>query len=580
MADLAVVKPVISCESLGTVDLARVTGAATRISASVVGTAKGEFCAVKGTIAPEIGFEVYLPVARWTQRYVQVGCGGLCGSINASIGQAGTCLPATEGEFVLAASDLGHQGRMGSPTEGDFAADPQKRIDFAYRGNHLTALAAKALIAAYYGQPQRYAYFSGCSDGGREALMEAQRYPDDFDGISAGAPAMMFQVQNSFWHAWTTAANLRSDGSRILTQDRLPVLHAAVLAQCDKRDGLADGLIADPQQCQPMPPKDDCTPENAKAGACLTAEEWAAALRLYRGPVDEQGNRFLPGGAQPGSEMQWAFVGQGRRGGMAPPVAMPAAAPPMGPAGGAPGSGMLANMSKVVYRDPKSEEAQAGRFPFTTAQFARVSELHPLNDATDPDLGRFARGGGKLIMWHGWSDTSIAPMISVAYRDAVRRTMGAKRADAMLRLFMIPGVSHCGGGDGFPQIDTLSPLMAWVEKGRAPAMLVAGRTDAAAASSGGPDGRGGGPGAVRVTAPFAQPARTTIASRPIYPYPLTARYLGTGDPGLVSSYAPARPKAIANAPWYGARLLRPGFHKDYEASAGMLTEAAATSPAS
>ncbi len=576
-AALSVVNPVRDCATLAQVNLSAATGTQIDLAAKVVDTAKGQFCQVTGTIARAIGFEVDLPVARWTQRFLQAGCGGLCGSINASIGQAGGCRPATEGEFVVAASDLGHQGQMGSPTEGDFAADPQKRIDFAYRANHLTSLAAKALIRAFYGQAQRYAYFSGCSDGGREALMEAQRYPDDFDGISAGAPAMLFQVQNSFWHAWTTAANRRPDGGRILAANKLPVLHAAVLAHCDALDGVKDGLVSDPRACRPDQSWSACALSASDTSACLTADEWAAALRLYQGPTDAAGHRFVPGGAQPGSELQWSFGGGGPppgavmvAGSMRPVDLLSSGGPRGGPGkpGGAAG-GMVANMAKVVYRDPTPAEVDATRFPFTTAQFERVSVLHPLNDATDPDLSAFARHGGRLIMYHGWSDTSIAPMISIAYRQAVERTMGAASADRVLRLFMIPGMGHCGGGDGFPQIDTLTPLMAWVEGDRVPQVIMADRVDNDGASSGGPDGRGGGPGMVRAPAPYAPVARPALASRPIYAYPAVARFNGNGDPMTATSYAPATTPDPALV-WYGERLLQPRFQRFYRVENGAL----------
>lgn len=534
-AALPVVLPQMSCTALAGRDVSDAVGAKTAIATALVDTPKGQFCAVKGTIDPAIGFAVYLPVARWTQRYLQAGCGGLCGSINASIGQAGRCLPATEGEFAVAASDLGHQGRMGASDEGAFARDPQKRIDFAHRANHLTALAAKALIAAYYGRPQRYAYFSGCSDGGREALIEAQRYPEDFDGISAGAPALLFQVQNSFWHAWTTAANLRPDGSPILTSAKLPVLHAAIIAHCDANDGARDGLLSDPPACRPDPRWSACATSASDTAACLTAEEWAAALRLYAGPVDRSGRRFLPGGAQPGSELLWQFVGgrQGRAGG-----------------------GMLESMAPVVYTDPRPVETQPATFPFTAEQFDRVRRLHPLLDATDPDLRRFAGRGGKLLMYHGWSDTSIAPMILVAYVEAVRRTMGAQAAERFLRLYMVPGMSHCGGGDGYPQIDTLSPLMAWVERGRAPGVLPADRIDGGTRASGGPDGRGGGPGTPRAVAPYAQPAAPALATLPLPAYPAAPRRTGHRGATGVDGWTFA-PGAARVPDWYGAALLRP-----------------------
>ena len=395
-APLAVVKPTTDCADLAKVDLSKAVGAATTITAKVVDTTEGQLCPVNGNIAPTIGIEVDLPVAKWTQRFLQAGCGGLCGSINASIGNAGTCLPATNGEFVVAASDLGHEDSMMSPTAGDFGQDPQKLIDFAYRANHVTAVAAKALIAAYYGQPQRFAYFSGCSDGGREAMMEAERYPDDFDGISAGAPAMLFTVQNSFWHAWTTAANLDAAGRPILYADKLAVLHKAVIEHCDGLDGNADGLLTDPRACSVKSEWVECAANATDTSQCLTQAEWAVAAKLYAGPVDAAGHHFLPGSAQPGSELQWDFV------------------PPRPKADGQPaamnfGDNMLSSMSKVIYRAPTDSDADASKFPFTTAQFKRAATYHALLDATNPDLSGFDNHGGKLVLWHGLDEQVVQP---------------------------------------------------------------------------------------------------------------------------------------------------------------------------
>ncbi|WP_146890994.1 tannase/feruloyl esterase family alpha/beta hydrolase, partial [Acetobacter oeni] len=449
-SQLSVVKPVTECSGLAAATPATVEGAGVTAQSKALTTAKGTFCHVTGIIAPSIGFEIDLPQDRWTQRFVESGCGGLCGMINASIGNASRCAPALNGEFVVAASDLGHKGKMGSPDEGAFAADPQKRIDFAYRANHLTAQYAQALIHTYYGQTPRYSYFSGCSDGGREALMEAQRYPQDFNGISAGAPAMLFQVQNSFYHAWGPTVNRRADGTAILLAGKLPVLHAAVIDHCDMLDGTRDGLLTDPRACHVRPEWVRCPTGAADTTRCLTPEEWSVVARLYEGPTDTAGHHFLPGGVQPGSEMGWdAFV-------------------PAEPNGRMMGVSMIRSMTPVVLQNPVPADSDAARYPFTTEQFSRVTALHPLNDATSTDLRAFAGNGGKLIMWHGWSDTSIAPMISVAYYKGVRNQMGAGPTDAFLRLFMLPGTEHCGGGDGFSQIDTLQALMTWVEAGKAP----------------------------------------------------------------------------------------------------------------
>ncbi|WP_167056833.1 tannase/feruloyl esterase family alpha/beta hydrolase [Burkholderia sp. Ax-1719] len=555
-AALPVIAPVQSCEALAQAKLDAAVGAPVSIETKRLNTPQGEFCEVSGTIAPAIGFKLDLPTTKWTQRYLQAGCGGLCGMINASIGNAGDCRPALDGEFAVAATDMGHTGSMGAADAGAFVADPQKRIDFAYRANHLTALAAKALMRTFYGVAPRYAYFSGCSDGGREALMEAQRYPDDFDGISAGAPAMLFQIQNSFFHAWTVAANRGSNGQPILLAPKLHVLHDAVIAHCDTLDGVKDGLLSDPRACHVQASWVACKPGASDTQHCLTPAEWSVAQKIYTGPTDAEGHRFLPGGLEPGSELMWSSF-----------VPREANAHVMS-------ESLYSSMVPVVNLVPSQAEAAAATFPFTTAQFTRMQELHGLNDATNPDLRAFAARGGKLIVWHGWADFSIAPMISVAYYRAVQAEMGSAATDRFLRLFMIPGVGHCGGGDGFAQVDTLSPLMTWVEHGAAPASLNAQRVapvqgHPGAGPQGGSDGRGGGQsggiGAHAALPPVAIPNQPALASRPIYPFPQIAHYSGKGDPAKASSYvsAPSPLKEPAKIDWFGVFMLRPGFQKQY-----------------
>ena len=183
VASLPIVLPALTCDALSATDFSAAVGAKVTINHTEMQTsAQGSWCKVSATIAPEIGVQIALPTQRWSQRFLQVGCGGLCGSINLSLSNASGCLPAMNGEFVVAATDMGHHGSM---MDASWAEDPQKRIDFAWRANHLTAVLAKAVMQTLYRQPPKYAYFMGCSDGGREALMEAQRFPQDFDGITA-----------------------------------------------------------------------------------------------------------------------------------------------------------------------------------------------------------------------------------------------------------------------------------------------------------------------------------------------------------------------------------------------------------
>lgn len=551
---LSVVKPVISCDQLAKIELSQAAGAGVTIKSAVVtDTPKGQFCKITGTIDPAIGFEVDLPLAHWTQRYLEGGCGGMCGMVHVNVERAGSCMPALNGEFAVASDDMGHSGGMGSGADGNFGANPQKRIDFAYRANHETTLVAKALIKSFYGQPQKYSYFVGCSDGGREALAEAERYPNDFDGISAGAPVALINLHNSFFHAWEGVINKRADGSNILLRDRLNILHDAVLAHCSTLSGVQDGLLEDPIGCKFDPAWVQCKAGETDTSKCLTAEETTVAKKFYEGPYDSQGHYLEISGNPLGSELTWNLPNSATS-----------------PAGG-PGGGMAGGNIKYLLLPAVLSDEELAKFTYNEEWFGKVSELGaPLYDAANTNLKPFEEHGGKLIVWHGLIDTSQPPATSVAYYQGVQKELGEKVTDSFLRLFLIPGVGHCGGGNGFPQIDTLGPLMAWTELHKAPEEIVAGRTaggnqmgpggpgmggpggpggPGGQAGPGGPgqgqpgaQGRGpGGPGGGALpSTPYAQPAQTTIATRPVYPYPYVAKYKGTGDTKDAANYEPVK----------------------------------------
>ena len=389
-ATLAVVKPVISCDALAKADLNKVADKPVTIqSTELIDTVKGKFCKVLGNIEPTIGFEVDLPAEKWTQRYLMGGCGGLCGMLAVGVTNAGKCAPALNGEFVLAGSDMGHRAQMGGDDEAKFAADPQLRIDFAYRGNHATTLVAKALIKAYYGQSPRYSYFTGCSDGGREALMEAQRFPDDYDGVTAGAPAAAFTIQNSFYHAWMARANQRADGTNILLTNRLSILHDAVLAKCSTLSGVADGLLQDPRACDFDPATVQCKAAGSDTSKCLTSEEVAVVRKLYAGPIDADGAKFLIGSYQRGSEAQLGLASSEKGTSMS--------------------AGMASrSMQYVLLSNVSAADGDLKNFAFTKANFERANQLAPLYNALNTNLTPFQKRGGKLILWHGWSDTGIS----------------------------------------------------------------------------------------------------------------------------------------------------------------------------
>lgn len=544
-AELPVIEPVISCASLAATDLAPIGGEGSRIVQAAETTRTGStVCSVEGTLAPSIGFRVDLPIRTWAQRYLQLGCGGLCGRIPQDIGAADGCPVLSAGGFATGSTDMGHQG-MG----GDFGSDPQKRADFAYRAVHLTAVTAKALIRRFYGRDPAYSYFTGCSDGGREALVEAQRFPEDFNGIIAGAAAMNFQVQNSLYHGWQARSNTGSDGQAILIASRLPILHAAVLEACDAQDGQTDGLISAPGLCRFDPASIECR-AGQDAASCLTAAEVSVVRRLYDGPRDPQtGERLTIGGPQFGSELAWAGVY----------VPQSAGQPIM--------STMIAldALRHLIFDTDPPADFTLADLAFDRATFDRLRARHPLFDATNPDLSAFAGRGGKLILWHGWADPHISPLNTIAYHEAVRRQMGEARAEDFERLYLLPGVYHCSGGEGPSLIDLLTPMMAWVEDGQAPDAVLTTQAPPGRSSSFGQPG-GASPDRSMLapegsaTAPAGASTGTSAPrrTRPVYPYPHVAAYDGAGGPDRASSYRRGGPLASVEIPdWAGAGFYQP-----------------------
>lgn len=547
IAALNVVAPVVACESLAQADISAAVGAETHITSavSVPEASPAPYCRVTGYVEPMVKFEVRLPLSTWTQRFVQTGCGGLCGNLNIRLGNDDGCYPAQHGELALASTDMGHTGGM----DGQFGAkDYQLRIDFAYRGVHVTTLAAKALIAKFYGQDARYSYFSGCSDGGREALMEAERYPQDFNGIAAGAPAMNFTTQNTFYHGWNAIKNTGPDGRPVLTADKLPILHQAALQACDAEDGLKDGLISDPFSCHFDPAVVECKAGAAK-DSCLTHAQVETARAIYQGAHDAQGHKFVLSGPLPGSELAWAGVYVPQAGSDRVMSAMIA-------------TGTLQNL--VYERNPPAGYTLHD-LEFTPASFWATTKLHGLYDATDPDLAPFAKSGGKLILWHGLADPHISPLNTIAYYEAMNTVMGKKAVQQFARMYLFPGGYHCGGGEGPFDFDVMSALMAWVERGTVPAALVAShqaggpRGPISRFSAGGstvaPQSRQGAPD---FDSPSATPANRT---RPVYPYPMTAKYNGTGSIDHTENFSagPPRPVPPSQLQWLGSGFFVPHY---------------------
>jgi feruloyl esterase len=494
------------------------------------GTAVGQrtlpasVCDVKGTIGPGASlFELQLPTQGWTQRYLQTGCGGLCGNLSVNAPMASTCVPVTNGQIAMAATDMGHEGG----NDGSWALDPKAKLDFAYRAEHATAQVAKAIINKFYARPAKYAYFDGCSDGGREALMEAQRFPDDFDGIAAGAPANDLIVQNTFHHGWAAAANIDpKTGKYILLADKLPLVHAAVLKACDGIDGVTDGVIDRPQACRFDPATLVCAKGQA-AATCLSAAEATVVRKIHDGATDASGARLEPFVSREwGSELNWSLF-------------VPAT--DAGPSGSI--NFVMPFLRYLDYFNGSNASAAFGDLKFTIDAFLKTVPTSKYLAATDPDLHPFERRGGKLLLWHGLEDQHISPRSSIEYYTAMKNVMGSERVDAFAKLYLFPGVAHCGGGEGPNTFDILTPLMSWTETGAKPGKIVASIVD----STG-----------------------QTTRTRPVFPYPAVARYTGSGSTDDASNFVSAQGDTHVDLNWMGEWLYSPGYEAWCQAQGSQL----------
>jgi feruloyl esterase len=421
-----------------------------------------EFCRVAATLTPssdsDIKAEFWLPVAGWNRKLQVVGNGGWAGTISYS-----ALADAVRAGYAAASTDTGHSTPGGAFVLGH----PEKLVDFSWRSEHETTVKAKAVVEAFYGAAARRSYWNGCSTGGRQALKEAQMFPDDFDGIIAGAPG-----NRTAQPMWVALKALKDPASRI-PPAKFPVVHQAALAACDAADGLKDGLISDPERCSFDPGVLLC--KDGDGPDCLTAPQVEAARAIYNAPRDPQTGDPLFGPLAPSSELGWAVM-----------------------AGTEPYAPTLDQLKYVVFADPN--------WDWRTYDVVRDNERYErpeylIMNATDPDLGKFVQHGGKLLLYHGWADQNVSPYNTVQYFKAVRETMGPAKTDNSVRLFMVPGMGHCGGGEGPNSFDKVGPLDRWVEEGVAPDSIIASHSTAGKVDR----------------------------SRPLCPYPQQAQYKGTGS---------------------------------------------------
>lgn len=444
------------------------------------------FCRVIGVLAPEIAFEVALP-AQWNGRFYMIGNGGHAGEALDNPGRVAQRNRALALGFAFAQTNTGHDA--GEEPGGTFVlSNPQKAIDYAYRAVHLTATTARAMTADYYGRPAAYAYWNSCSNGGRQGLIEAQRYADDFDGIVANAP-WVDQTGFTIGAIW----NQRALAEAPVTPEKMALVADRVMATCDAVDGLSDGLIDDPRQCDFDPARDvPACPAGSDTGGCLTPDQAAALAKIYGGVVSN-GATLIPG-FMPGSEAVTAGLFGGGTGSGWLNVIIP-----RGP-GATPADFNLAdNTMKYLVFTPPDPGWDYMSFDFDR-DIALLEAWGEKANAKDPDLSEFRARGGKLIMTYGWADAILQPLMGVDYYERALEENGPGTPD-FFRLFMVPGMAHCGGGIGPDRHDAVTAIIDWVEAGRAPDSIVASKVV---------DGE-------------------VTRSRPLCPYPEVARYTGRGS---------------------------------------------------
>jgi feruloyl esterase len=445
------------------------------------------FCEVTGVITPVRGSHitvVYRLPESWNGKLVGLGGGGWAGNLTLDRSGARTYAAASNLAmgYATAQTDGGHPSTQIWDTS--WSANVESFKDFSYRAVHLMTTVGKAVVAQYYGKPQKRAYFQGCSTGGRQGLMEVQRFPNDYDGVVSGAPVYSFLTQ--------TSALVRNEAfgqpGAALTASQVTRLHDAVLAACDAQDGLKDGIVTDPRACSFDPATLQC-PQEAATPDCLTAPEVAAVRAVYAGLKTTDG-RTASYPLSRGGEAGWArFV-------VLTPVNDASAG--IGDVGNG-----LGGLRTALFGNPDYDLRAFD--PERDLQKLRNSEFAGWYEAKDPNIAPFVAHGARLLLWHGFDDPGPSASGTIEYYESVRQTIGAPGLDASVRLFLLPGVYHCRGGPGADGFDSLAALDRWVDSGQAPDDVVATREDGK-------------------------------LSRPLCRYPTLPRYKGSGDPAAASSF--------------------------------------------
>jgi feruloyl esterase len=478
--------PRMSCEALGQYRAKELVTLKTQTMAAAAGIPA--HCRVTGVLAPEIAFEVSLP-QRWNGRFYMIGNGGHAGESLEDPMRVSQRNAALQAGFAFAQTNTGHDARR-EPGASFVMSNPAKAIDYAYRAVNLTAVTAKSITRTYYHQDIRTSYWNSCSNGGRQGLIEAERYPQDFDGILANSP-WIDQTGFTLGALW----NQRALDTAPLSGAKLALVAKAVMSKCDALDGLKDGQIDDPRRCT-LDVKADlplCA-AGTDTEACLTSAQADTLMRIYGGPVSH-GQQIFPG-FMLGSEaangwMNFIVASQ--------------------PAREAADFSLAENSMRYLVHTPPQPN-----YDYRSFDFDRDTHLldawGKLADATNPDLSRFRSRGGKLIMTYGWADPVLQPLVGVNYYEAALSRNGPDTPQ-FFRLFMVPGMAHCAGGIATDRFDAVTALVDWVEKGKAPDSIRAARV-------------------VR---------NEEVRSRPLCPYPQVARYSGQGSIDEAANFHCAAP---------------------------------------
>lgn len=490
------------CQDLVLQNFSLLADASTQIMrATAVPEADGvpAHCQVRGYVSSAVEFEMRLPLENWNGKFLKRGCGGFCGFVG-----IGACNNHLKDGYACIASDMGHTS---TALDAKWAYnDIQAEIDFGYRATHVVTVAGKAITEFFYGAAPKRSYYMGCSTGGRQGLVEAQRFPYDFDGIVAGAPVIN-ETGAGMQLLWTAVANRDADGNQILPASKAPMIHKAVIAKCDMNDGVEDGLIGDARDCDFEPSELQC--RGRERDNCLTEAQVDVVNKIYNGPVNSDGMPLYTGGAQRGSELNW------------------------------PGNYISADGSLSVYENFMSDlfrylgfypdpgpSWQQTDFDFDE-DYKRLGMMESIYTGSNPDLRKFKENGGKVLVYQGWRDQSVVPLNIIDYYETTTKTMGGGAATQdFFRLFMIPGMNHCSGGDGAYAVNYLEYMEDWVENGNAPDMLTSVHPNVRVDSAG-------------TDLPLDK--NQVDFSRPVFPYPAKVMYSGDGDPNAAESFVRVDP---------------------------------------